>query len=196
MRSAPTPSCWITAGTRVSYASEATVRSGIRGGRSGPTKCVEVFLAAWLKQTIRTRTIGEPAASAEAVPKPVIFKHGRSAPASHQAVNRRESVLFCWLPAFRHCFGTDPRRQWLVLRAARLIGSSFPLRRLPDFGTMAAGRRLGHGRYFNLFHCNYEHWRRCPWSSALHVRRTALQLPIAAADSNGRELGVGLDAQD
>ena len=48
-------------------------------------------------------------------------------------------MLFCWLPAFRHCFGTDPRRQWLVLRAARLIGSSFPLRRLPDFGTMAAG---------------------------------------------------------
>jgi hypothetical protein len=51
-------------------------QSGIRGR------------ALWLKRTIRTRAIGKPAASAEAVPKPVIFKHGRSAPASHQAVNR------------------------------------------------------------------------------------------------------------
>jgi hypothetical protein len=44
---------------------------------------------------------------------------------------------------------------------------------------------LGHSRYFNLFHCNYEQWRRWPRSSALHVRRTALQPPVAAVDSNG-----------
>ena len=49
-------------------------------------------------------------------------------------------MLFCWLPAFRPLFRNGPASPMACLKSGATDRfSSFPLRRLPDFGTMAAG---------------------------------------------------------